>query len=393
MKVLHLVTDTRGGAGMAASRLHIAMLNSGIESILISRNQSYLPNSQVCRNLFSKFLLSKVVTLLLKIVTKRPYSLVTPFSLNLVTFAQIQKINPDVIHIHNWFNLISNKNILSITEKYKTVFTLHDSRLYTGGCHYSHSCTRYLETCERCPAVYAGKKLIQLAKYHGNQLSKEKIDLIFPSNWLAHDYRKAIPGSKNNVNVISNLIPQGESIFDERFLSNQTWSITFISAHLQNPAKGLDLLFRAIQKSEFNLPGNKLNLVGSGQGNVTVPNGLQVKVEFFGFLKPTEVSKILASTHILAIPSITDNFPNVVGEGQRAGCIVLGTNIGGIPEIIEDGVNGFICEAEDQNFSDKINSILRHVDLASISMQARESFTRKFDEDSIVEKHLEIYNA
>jgi glycosyltransferase involved in cell wall biosynthesis len=133
--------------------------------------------------------------------------------------------------------------------------------------------------------------------------------------------------------------------------------------------------------------------VGADQENVALPANIDIKVEFLGSLNPIEVSELLAKTHILVVPSITDNSPSVVGEGQRAGCIVLGTKVGGIPEIIQDGIDGFTCEPIADNLRSKIEMILGNGNLWNISQQAKHSFEKRFNEESIIRNHLEIYSA
>ena len=367
MRVLHLVTNTRGGAGIAATRLHLALLRNGHDSVLLSRDNSSLPNSEVCETSPIRKLQSKFLTLLLKMLTLAPYSLVTPHSLQTLGFEQIKRISPDVIHIHNWYNLINLKMISKLIKDYRVVLTLHDSRIYTGGCHYTHACRGYVTNCAKCPAIRIGKFAVLKAKAEGAALSKLNLALIFPSDWLRTVYREAYPSSNASMGVIPNVVSGSSMKSTKSFSDIKSWNITFISARLVNPSKGLALLFKSLQESGLNSPENTLTLVGERGNNDNPPENLVMKVEYRGSIGENAISSVLNKTHILVTPSLTDNLPSVIGEGQSHGCIVLGTRVGGIPELIEDGLNGFLCEPNAQDMAVKFNRIFNSKQLHEIS--------------------------
>jgi glycosyltransferase involved in cell wall biosynthesis len=60
-----------------------------------------------------------------------------------------------------------------------------------------------------------------------------------------------------------------------------------------------------------------------------------------------DLSRVMRSFDVLAVPSWTEPFGRVVVEGLAAGCSVVGTDVGGIPEIIEDGFNGLLIPPKD----------------------------------------------
>lgn len=73
--------------------------------------------------------------------------------------------------------------------------------------------------------------------------------------------------------------------------------------------------------------------------------GLSERFSFLGFR--TDIPNILHSLDVLVVPSWTEPFGRVVVEGLAAGCPVIGTNAGGIPEIIQDGVSGLLIPPHD----------------------------------------------
>ena len=55
---------------------------------------------------------------------------------------KLENPNETIIHLHNWFNLITMPFLEKILQSnFRVVVTLHDQRFFTGGCHYSLDCT------------------------------------------------------------------------------------------------------------------------------------------------------------------------------------------------------------------------------------------------------------
>lgn len=81
-------------------------------------------------------------------------------------------------------------------------------------------------------------------------------------------------------------------------------------------------------------------------------NRLQLRhsVVFAGHASKSQLADFFSLADVLVLPSFYDNFPNVLIEGMQCGLPCIGSDVGGIPEIIQDDVNGFVfksnnCEA------------------------------------------------
>lgn len=76
--------------------------------------------------------------------------------------------------------------------------------------------------------------------------------------------------------------------------------------------------------------------------------GLDGERIFMGaFTNREELSRIMAETDVFLLPSILEGQPLVIVEAMAYGCPIVSTNVGGIPELITDGVNGLLCPPED----------------------------------------------
>ncbi|THK41157.1 glycosyltransferase [Methylophaga sp. SB9B] len=100
--------------------------------------------------------------------------------------------------------------------------------------------------------------------------------------------------------------------------------------------------------------------------NLTKAEGLDKKIEFRGEISHSEVPKFISSLSVFVLPckvdkkGDVDGIPVVLMESMALGVPVISTTVSGIPELIEDGVSGYLCEPDDyQNLSLKINKVFQ----------------------------------
>ena len=111
--------------------------------------------------------------------------------------------------------------------------------------------------------------------------------------------------------------------------------------------KGHILLIQAFETLLIRFPNVKLVIVGEGYlkgelKNVVSTKGLDNKVLFTGFQE--DVREILTCVDIAVLPSYFEGMGRVLLEAMAMEKPVVGTRVGGIPDLIEDGVNGFLVE-------------------------------------------------
>lgn len=122
--------------------------------------------------------------------------------------------------------------------------------------------------------------------------------------------------------------------------------------------KGFDDGLRAFAEVAREVPTLALTLVGDGPEagtlrRLTETLGLTHRVEFTGPLAPDVVAERLRTSHVLLAPSVVDRHGNresgliVVKEASACATVPIGTRHGGIPEIIDDGITGFLVQEHD----------------------------------------------
>jgi glycosyltransferase involved in cell wall biosynthesis len=116
--------------------------------------------------------------------------------------------------------------------------------------------------------------------------------------------------------------------------------------------------------------------------------GMGDKVTFTGALPHDQVRQHLQSTEVFLQHSITapdgntEGLPTAIQEALACGCITLSTRHAGIPEAVEDGVNGLLVDEWDETgFADRIARILDTPDRTEMTRAARATAEAKFDND------------
>ena len=99
-----------------------------------------------------------------------------------------------------------------------------------------------------------------------------------------------------------------------------------------------------------NIPGACLALVGDGPYRGQLEKIFEnTKTNFIGYLSGQELASAYASGDIFLFPSSTETLGLVLLEAMAAGCPVIGANKGGIPDIINDGINGCLYDPDEKD--------------------------------------------
>lgn len=166
------------------------------------------------------------------------------------------------------------------------------------------------------------------------------------------------------------------------------------------PSKGVDVLLRAMTEVIKAVPGAVLNIAGGGEltehyRQMAERAGCNRNTHLLGKIPYAEMPRLMADNNIIVIPSIkSEGTPTVILEAQSAGRPVIGTRVGGIPELVHDGVNGYIVPPNDPAaLSRCIISLLQQPERASQFGQAgRTQVEHDFTWDKITDKYIKLYH-
>lgn len=121
-------------------------------------------------------------------------------------------------------------------------------------------------------------------------------------------------------------------------------NITVVWAGRIVPIKNLDMLLDAVAQIEKTKPGIKYLIAGDGElreKSQEHAKKLKLKnVHFLGY--QTNMPEIFKNSDIFVLTSLNEGFGRVLVEAMACGLAIVATNVGGVPEIIEDQVNGLL---------------------------------------------------
>ena len=129
-------------------------------------------------------------------------------------------------------------------------------------------------------------------------------------------------------------------------------------------AKGLPILLESLAKLKTSYPQLILTIVGDGSDRSTLEQmsqelGLEKNVKFVGYQSQAAVREYMQQTDIFVLPSFAEGLPVVLMEALAAGVPVVATQIAGISELVESGINGYLVPPGDVTaIGDRIETLL-----------------------------------
>lgn len=274
----------------------------------------------------------------------------------------LQKEKPDIAHIHLLFNSLS-VSILPVLRKYNVpvVMTVHDYRLI---------CPAYTFTdgkgdiCEKC---------LQSKQYWRCAANKCSKGSFLNSVLLSMDsyFRKYFISPVDYIDkfiFVSKFAEKKHLLSSAKFEGKSThlYNFTFIGGEegvkkedyilyfgRVSKEKGLKTLIQVIEKN----PTIKLKVAGTGPLLDELKKQERGNIEFLGFQSGKKLEAYIQKAMFTIVPSEWyENNPLSVIESQALGTPVIGSNIGGIPELIKDNVNGFLFEPKS---AEGLNEVLK----------------------------------
>ena len=400
MKILIISTyDTAGGAARAAYRLHQGLQNLGEYSQMLVQ-EGFSGNSNIIapQSNFEKGL-AKLGHALDAIPPKfypqrKPTEFSTQWSLDFIE-KKVAQLKPDIINLH-WINESHVKIETLAKLNLPIVWTLHDMWAFTGGCHYSQDCQRYIDSCGACPQLGSSKNS-DLSHWIWKRKVKAwkniNLTIVTPSNWLAKCARKSSLFKDLPIKVIPNGIdinrykPIDRQIIREILGLPQDKQLILFGAinATSTPRKGFHLLQSAIQNLCKSGWREKAELMVIGASKSDSENDFGFKINYLGRLNDDiSIAQIYAAADVFVAPSTQDNLPNTVMEALACGTPCVAFKIGGMPDMIEHQRNGYLAssfEVEDlaQGISWVLENRERHQQLG---FNARIKVEQEFSQQS-----------
>lgn len=313
----------------------------------------------------------------------------------------LEDFKPDIVHINNFQRQLSASIIDAIKEKnIPIVMTAHDLNpicpasimLYKG--EICEDCLKngYLSCIKKsCIKDSKLKSLIGVLEYEFYKYHHiwSKIDLIIsPSSF---NKNKLIEGKikYKRIEALPNFInyePKSETTIGD---------YGFFLGRLSSE-KGVTNLVKAMK----DIKNGRLLIAGDGPQREEIEqyikdNSLENRIILLGYLNQDSIKKYLNECRFVVIPSIcNENCPYSILEAMERSKCVIGSAVGGIPELIKDNENGFLFNFDDiDELKNKMQLLFDNKELSQqLGNKARDIFENEYTPQAYYQKLIKYYN-
>lgn len=413
MKVVHIsMSDRRGGAALAAFRLHQALRRSGVDSLYLTwQQQTTDPTTRLIQNTNTDLLDNERTDLIQQIYAKHKRSTLSntyfSFALSSCDLSRHPDVmTADIVHLHWTGAAQSVRDIEALLALGKPViWTLHDMAPFTGGCHFSAGCSGFKVSCANCPQLRNDPFDLPAAVLRDKlQIFRTpQLGWIAPSKWIAD---KARDSALLTPTQAIHHIPNG--VDTELF---RAWPKAQARATLGWGAEGVYLLCGADQADEKRKGFAGLACMLSEIVSMATQTALSLKLIWVGktpvdpalanlpflYLGPINqeetMALVYAASDLFVLPSQEDNLPNMLLEALSCGTPVLAFNAGGIGEVLQDGVQGRLIQLGDETgFQQALLELISDGTCrTTMGSHAATRMRERYSGDVWAARHLSVY--
>jgi glycosyltransferase involved in cell wall biosynthesis len=315
----------------------------------------------------------------------------------------MQTHRPDVAHFHAHFPLISPSAFQACVDaNVPTVVTLHNFRMNCA----AGTLFRDANICERCwggapwPAIryrcyqqgfFASAAAVRAQVAYRNLITKDQsVDRYIALTDFARRKHVEIGIPNERIAV------KGNSVLDPPQMGAGTGEYVLYVGRL-GPEKGINTILEAWRVMGSEAP--KLRIVGEGplaQEIMSQRDTFSLNIDLLGGQPRLSVMKLMQSASMLVFASRWyEGFPLVIVESLACGTPVLGSRIGGIPELVIEGVTGALFQpANPEALRQGVLRLLQLVNSnGNMRANCRAAFQRQHSPDQNTRALLDIYNA
>lgn len=405
MKIVHITTMDHGGAGIAARRIHNALLQLGVESRMLVRyktsDDDTITGAHADMGLYQPSripIVERVVRAMRRhgkclteveryerqlAVLDRQYGAaftlpISNFDLSKHPLVQ----DADIIHLHWVENFLDYPTFFHQVKK-PIVWTFHDENIAYGGFHYSEEAIRLRE-----PFCHLETPLLKIK--HNALGDNYNIHMVALSNMMDQFYHQNAIAPHYPVEIIHNgIVPDDFRMLDKSVCREILGLLTdkrvlcFCASDINEKHKGLSTLLQAIDALHFT--DTILLCIGSGH----LPQCSIPVVGIGSIANPRFLSVAYSAADLFVMPSEQEAFGQTPIEAMACGCPVVAFPCSGTGELINEA-NGIRCpDFTCESLSEAILSATkRHYDRDTI----RRDVLTRFDISLIAQQYLDLYN-
>ncbi|MEK7647256.1 MAG: glycosyltransferase [Patescibacteria group bacterium] len=298
---------------------------------------------------------------------------------------KIRKFRPDVIHTHTPFGV-----------GWEAVFAAKMLKIPLFGTHHTFY-DHYLKL------IHLDYNLVKIFSWRYTVAYYNRCDVILsPSQSLAEVLKSY--GVVRSLKILPNSIntdffhPIVDGALQKKSKNTSTIAgQTLIYIGRVSYEKSIDIIIRALAAALQNLSHLQLIIVGDGPARIDLEKltrdlGVETNVRFLGFCRGSDLLEVLWRGDIFLTASKSENMPISILEAMAAGLPIIGVDALGVPEIVKDGLNGFIVAPDNPDLmAQKIVELAGNNDLRNNFASASRELALNYAEDKITWLLEDIY--
>lgn len=279
--------------------------------------------------------------------------------------AVIEDVNPDIIHVHStWAGLFVRLPYLFRKRKAKIIYQSHGWAFLMDTSNYKKNIYALVEKILSIPT----DRIINISNYEQNQavkygLNKNKMVMIY----------NGVEDKINKSNLKLN--------WDEN-------KINLLFVGRLDRQKGLDLFLDVYDKMK--LENMHLYVIGTSVLDDNLPKSTK-HVTYLGWVDNKNIDAYYQACDVVIIPSRWEGFGLVAIEAMRNLKPVIASNVGALPELIKNNINGYIFDIKNDKSLKEILLNTNKNALENLGKQARQIYLKKFTDSIFIKNIYKLY--
>lgn len=234
----------------------------------------------------------------------------------------------------------------------------------------------------------------KLIKYSINDMMKNSCKIISVSQYMIDELNREFPEYKNKSLKIYNGIELNEIDIDYEQKENVIVYLGKITQY-----KGIYDLIKSAEycKSTLENKGWKIKIAGDGEidlvNKIIRDNKIENIVEVIGWIEGENKVDMLKKSKVLIIPSHVESFGISAIEAMSFGNAIIATNVGALPEIIQNNVNGIIVEKGNYiEIGENIKKMIHDSEITKYMCYENVKYSKLFSKESMIKQIINLYD-
>lgn len=325
-----------------------------------------------------------------------------------------KEFNPDIVHLHGTEYPHGLSFLKSCPDVNSVVSIQGLVSVYSSFFHAGISSTKIwhnisLRDILRWDSLFQAKKKMQKRGKNEYEIIQNVNHIIGRTTWdKAHT---TFFHTKASYHFCNETLRPG--FYEKNWEYDNIEKHTIFISQASYPIKGLHQVLKAVYLLKNKYPNIKIKVAGlditasktfvekikiSGYGtfikNEIQRLGLEKHIQFLGILSEKEMINQYLNANVFVCPSSIENSPNSLGEAQILGVPVIASYVGGVPDMIEEGVTGFMYRFEEVEMLalalDKVFSMSKY-DIVRLSENEKIVASKRHNKKVITKQMIIIY--